>query len=187
MLEYKNKKYARVTDILGSHYVYKDILDDVLEKKAKLGQNVHQAIDDYLQGKIPMLKKKEQPYFTSFRLWKEALNPQYIHREKRLYDDELRITGQIDAAIMIPGEKLPMIVDYKCVPKKMITWRYQGHFYHLLATRNKYRIGNRFMFVFLKADGSMAHTTSFITHDIITENCIQMAKKFWKDIPKNLN
>lgn len=187
MLEYKNKKYARVTDILGSYHVYKDILPDVLERKAKLGQNVHQAIDDYLQGKIPMLNKKEQPYFTSFRLWKEALKPDYIHREKRLYDNELRITGQVDAAMMIQGEKFPMIVDYKCVDKKMITWRYQGHFYHLLATRNGYRTGNRFMFVFLQKDGSIAKTLSFITHDIITENCIQMARKFWKDIDKNLN
>lgn len=180
MIYYQEREYARVTEII-SNYIncYGHIDKTMLANKARIGKNVHKAIDQYLKGDIPTLKGTERDYFNSFMQWHQAIRPQILCKEKRLYCDELRITGQIDALAVFPEEKLPVLIDYKCTVKEMPSWRYQAHFYHLLLQKNKYRTSDRIVFLKLNNFNKPPIAYNYAINPNVLEQCVQMAKNFW--------
>lgn len=180
MIYYNNREYARVTEVIASCLnCYGHIDKHTLANKARIGKNVHKAIDLYLKGDIPTLKGCEKDYFNSFMQWYQTINPQIIYNEKRLYDDDLRITGQIDALAIFPDEKLPVLIDYKCAVKEMDSWRYQAHFYHLLLKKNKYRISDRIVFLKLNNFNKLPIAYNYGINPSILDQCVQMARNFW--------
>src|SRR5574338_1223303 len=138
------RSYVRISDILARLQSFTHIDHDVLAAKAEIGTRVHDAInkdsqdifnDDIEKG------SREQAYFSSYLLWKARENPQYLMMETRLFDDNLMITGQMDA--LIAGKDGPILIDYKTSAKPNLEiWNMQAHFYWYLMNANNIKIGN---------------------------------------------
>ena len=84
-----------------------------LAAKCELGTCVHQAIEDDINGGFPSPGKKGLGYFQSYVKWRDKIEPKIIQTEQRYFDDTHLITGKIDALMLIPGEILPILVDFK--------------------------------------------------------------------------
>lgn len=174
------KAYHRVSAILQDHFdSYKYAPEIKKNEKAKVGTNVHNAILSMMCGNIVMVLEREKPYFVSYLRWYNHMKPTVKEPEMRLYCDDLGITGQIDCLVTIRGEKLPILLDYKCVSAKMKSWKYQAHFYQYLLKKNNYKVGNRMIFLALNPKGKdpIARCYDF---DPKTESaCINMAREYY--------
>src|SRR5271157_1296805 len=90
--------FTRVSEVLSQWDKLSLINPDVLERKAQLGTNVHNAIANYYNGVPSVLTDEEGgKYYASFLLWNAERKASPIHIEKRLYDEETMLTGCIDA------------------------------------------------------------------------------------------
>lgn len=173
------KAYHRVSAILQDKFdSYKNAPENKKNEKARIGTNVHNAILSMMYKNIVMVQEREKPYFASYLRWYNHMKPIVAEPEMRLYCDDLHISGQIDCLVTIRGEKLPILLDYKCVSAKIKSWKYQAHFYQYLLKKNNYKVGNRMIFLALNAKGKdpIARCYEF---DPKTENaCINMAKEY---------
>lgn len=159
--------YTRVSEILSILPGYKNIAPEVLERKAQVGTNVHNAI--FLHGKdIPLnLTDEEQKYFESYQKWAEIVELKPILTETRLYDEGLKITGCVDYFGGFDKEYL--LIDYKTsVCEDKVKWPLQAAFYHELLLTNGYRnASDRVIFLKLDKEGKMPKAISYeITHDL---------------------
>lgn len=173
------KRYYRVSEILQDHFdAYKYAPEIKKNEKAKVGTNVHNAILNMMYGNIVMVLDREKPYIASYLKWYHHMKPIVKHPEMRLYCDDLCITGQIDCLVTIRGEKLPILLDYKCVSAKMKSWKYQAHFYQYLLRKNNYSTGNRMIFLALNAKGKDPIARCYDFDPNTEAYCINMAKEY---------
>jgi len=179
--------YARVTDILKPYSNFDMIPKEILEHKKEIGTEVHQAIYDYSKGIPESFEHPESEfYFISFLKWYKEFEIKFIENELRLYDEELRITGGIDAVIKFPHENSLVLVDWKTVAsmtKPMsISWEMQGTFYHHLLQVNGYKtLSGRFLFIQLSADGDIPRVKKFEFDQKTMADChaaLQVYKRF---------
>jgi hypothetical protein len=186
MLEYQGRQYARVSEILAPFSDFGHIDPKVLAKKAALGTHVHQAIHDYITLEFPVLNEKEMGYFESFKRWVDAVKPYFVETERRLYDEDKRITGCIDALITLPGSKDLILVDYKTsVQESPIVWPMQAHLYsHLISYQdNPYwesRLTGRFLFVKLDKGGKNPTVYEYAWERNTHIKCMNAIDEFWK-------
>ena len=133
------RKHVRVSEILSRLQDFTSIDAAVLEAKAEIGTNVHNAIVQDATGQFPELNSdREAAYFESYRIWKEKHKPCYSMMESRFNCDNLMITGQIDALLKPESDtELPILIDYKtsAIPNVKI-WTMQAHFYWYLLSEN---------------------------------------------------
>lgn len=144
------KTYVRVSDILARLQSFKDIDPDILKAKADIGTEVHAAIyQDVHNEHIIMSTQRAEAYFDSYKIWNEKVNPKYTMMEMRLFDDNLMITGQLDA--LIADENGPILIDYKTSSKaNEKIWNMQAHFYWYLLSANKMNVGTRMQWINLR-------------------------------------
>lgn len=150
--------YTRVSQIIGQWNQYSHINPQVLANKCRIGTEVHEKIAAEVQGIFLDTNEDCEGYIESWIKWREDFPKplHYAETEKRLYCDELMITGAVDA--IIEAGDLRVILDYKtsATPNKK-TWALQAAFYHYLV--NKEREGETdpyVWFVHLKKDGKKA-------------------------------
>lgn len=188
MMHHNGIEYARVSDILATYFPYSKYVQDSgkLGPKAQIGTNVHQAINDHMTGKMFYVTKEEAPFFQSFLKWKEYIKPDHLHPEMRIYDKDLRLTGQIDLLVFYPGTKLPILTDFKCIHGKQDKWEYQAHFYQMLLKRAKYRVAERMVFLRLSHEGKLPKAFNFNYNPKIEVKCCEMLSEYWqkKSLPK---
>lgn len=148
----KTMKHMRVSEILARLQNFSAIDQAILSAKAEIGTNVHKAITQSAQGQtISDLTQREMAYYDSYDLFRNEYNPTYIMLEARFNDDNLMITGEIDALAKI-GDDL-VILDWKTsssANKKI--WEMQAHFYWYLLNGNKIPVGNKMLWVHLRQD-----------------------------------
>ena len=185
--------YTRVTEILSQWDKMSMIDPTVLERKRVIGTNVHSAIRDYYLCLPSVLSNEEGgAYYQSFLLWNSKVSPLCIASELRLYDDELMITGSIDALMVLPGGGPTVLVDWKCTanPDKQ-TWPLQGCFYkHLLEVNGHKNLSDKFLFVKLSKLGEKSTVYEFEYTDELWETCKgvrlgYLHQKPWLDKRKN--
>ncbi len=144
------KNYVRVSDILSRLQNFGSIDQDVLAAKAAIGTNVHDAIYNDVQNKCANLETdRAEAYFDSYQMWRDETCPKYLMMESRLFDDNLMITGQMDA--IIEGDFGPCLLDYKTSAKaNEKIWNMQAHFYWYLCKANKIEVGNQMLWINLR-------------------------------------
>jgi hypothetical protein len=163
--------YTRVTEVLHPFSGFDNAPEFVKERaahKADVGTAVHEAIHMHYECvPIEPLDEEAQGYFASFLLWDKDVGPGIDRMEERYYDPFLKITGQIDALMAIPGKENSVIIDWKTSSswnKKMETsWILQGTFYHHLLEVNCIpKLGDDIWFVQLSPDGHYPKVRKFV-------------------------
>ena len=111
---------------------------DVVAYAAERGTKVHKICEAIIQGLGELgVEEETKGYVESFKKWWD-LGHEVIMMEQRFWDNELKITGQVDLIIKTP-EGLA-IVDLKTSSKPSPTWAAQGAAYAYLAKKAKHDI-----------------------------------------------
>ena len=156
--------YTRVSTVLAQWDKFGHIDREMVARKAELGTRVHEAISNHHDNLFIPLGNKEQPYFDSYMAWENSLTGYTIvENEKRLYCDDLMITGQCDAIMKFSETEEPCLIDYKTsASSSKEMWSLQAAFYHYLAVKNGFKISNRVIFLQLDKYGKMPKVHEFI-------------------------
>lgn len=194
--------YTRVSDILGRLRDKSGIDPHVLETKGKIGTEVHEKITLEKQGDIPIFResfddwpefdrygqvtrwsKRGFGYFVSFCEWDKVYRPVYSLMEKRFYDDEFMITGQIDAVVKLKDKDDLYLIDYKCSHSPDLEmWNMQAHFYWYILKQNGVDVADNFIWIQLKKDGKIPSTFSFVFDENVLSRCFEEAEKYFNDM-----
>lgn len=139
-LDEDRKLYPRVSDILKvfTRKDYEMISPEVLANAAARGTKVHTYCAGYAEGLwLPEIEAECQPYVTSFALWCDECIDSVILTEERLYDDELKFSGQIDMVAKLKDGSLALI-DLKTSANESKSWALQLAAYDHLLKLNGY-------------------------------------------------
>lgn len=175
--------YVRVSQVLKKYTSFGHIDPEVLDAKARLGEIVHQAITDDCTGEFPLLSDKKQVgYYLSFAKWKEAMCPTFYQMETRYYDDDLKLTGEVDAVIRPLRSKDLVLIDYKCSASANHEYfsRQATLYYHLLQV-NKVNVVPYFLWIQLDRNGKLPKVHKYYLTDKMLSECIQDVKDYWKE------
>lgn len=162
--------YPRVSDILKV-YTASDmamIQPEVLAKAADRGTRVHALCGGYARKLwLPDIDEDCLPYFNSFKLWCDENVKSVILTEERLYDDDLKFTGQIDMLVETKSGSLALI-DLKTSATESKSWPLQLAAYAHLSDYNHLR-RNESLIIKLKKTGCKAKEIAY-TPDQITKH-----------------
>lgn len=150
MIERKLEDYIRVTDVLYPFSGLDKIDPLIVENAGKRGGKVHQICEGIISGLGEIGTDEETwGYVESFKKWWEK-GIEVIEMEKRFWDDDLRLTGQVD--LIIKTDDGLAIVDLKTSSKPSKTWPLQGGAYSYLANKDGYDI-KKIFFLHLNKHG----------------------------------
>ena len=141
--------YPSITYVLGTYpkgKFFEDWLKKVgysaeyiVRKAGEEGTQVHEMIEDYLNGKelnflvngIPMYNPDVWQMFLRFVDFWEEYNPTLIESEVHLFSDELKVAGTCDmiCEIEIDGKKELWVIDFKTSNHLQTTYDLQGAIY----------------------------------------------------------
>ena len=113
--------------------------DWIVKKAAEEGTQVHEMIEDYLNGKelnfltngIPMYNPDVWQMFLKFVDFWEKYNPTLIEAEVHLFSDEIKVAGTCDLVceIEVNGKTEMWIIDFKTSNNLQVTHDLQGAIY----------------------------------------------------------
>ena len=113
--------------------------DWIVKKAAEEGTQVHEMIEDYLNGKelnflsngIPVYNPDVWQMFLKFVDFWETYNPTLIEAEVHLFSDKIKVAGTCDLVceIEIDGKTEIWIIDFKTSNNLQITHDLQGAIY----------------------------------------------------------
>tara|TARA_R110001592_G_scaffold294956_1_gene564821 strand:- start:69 stop:833 length:765 start_codon:yes stop_codon:yes gene_type:complete len=110
--------------------------DYIVKKAGEEGTQVHEMIENYLEGKElnflnsighPQYDPKIWQMFLKFIEWWEEYNPTLIETEIHLFSDKLKVAGTCDLVCEIDGEL--WIIDFKTSNNLQITYDLQTAIY----------------------------------------------------------
>jgi hypothetical protein len=187
-------QHIRVSEILSQFRDFSTINPGLLNTKCEIGTEVHHNIHMHQKGLLPFFdiypeydresnikawSERGEGYFNSFLQYEAKVKPIYTHMETRFYDDNLMITGQIDALLMTYD--LPVISDFKCsysVDEEI--WSMQAHYYKHLMAVNGIKTADYFYWIQLKKDGKKPKVLEIEYDENMMSRCIQEAVLFWE-------
>jgi hypothetical protein len=144
------ENYLRITQVLSPFSGLDKIDPYVLQNAADRGTRVHKICESIISGLGEFGNGEETwGYVESFKQW-WATNPQVVVMEERFFDEDEKITGQVDLIIQI-DEGLA-IVDLKTSSRPSKTWAPQGSAYAYLARKKGYDI-KKIFFLHLNKHG----------------------------------
>jgi hypothetical protein len=151
-LNEKRDSYPRVSDILGKQNAnaMRSIPVERLVEASLRGSAVHRYCTTFLEKLfMPEIEEQYLKYVESFIQWANANVDKVLFTSRRLYDDELKFSGEFDAIVILKDSEIPTLIDIKvtCLPSK--TWPLQLAAYHHLCLKNNIQVG-RIMNVHLK-------------------------------------
>jgi len=113
--------------------------DWIVKKAGEEGTQVHEMIEDYLNGKelqflsngIPMYNPDVWQMFLRFVDFWETYNPTLVEAEVHLFSDEIKVAGTCDLVceIEINGKTEMWIIDFKTSNHLQTTYDLQGAIY----------------------------------------------------------
>lgn len=146
--------YPRVTEVLRAFTSYDQVPKDILERAAARGTSVHALCAAIAKGDwIPdtMIDKELRGYVNSFKQWAEAQVDKFVIIEKRLHDNLLQYSGQLDFVILGKDNEL-YLVDLKTSARPQKTYPVQMAAYDYLLRNNEVKVKTA-MLVYLNKDG----------------------------------
>lgn len=148
--EKSRENYLRVTHVLYPFSGLQSIDPDVVAYAAERGTKVHKICEGIVSG-IGEIGVEDETwgYVESFKKW-WARGVDVVKMEERFWDDELRLTGQVD--FIIRTEEGLAIVDIKTSSRPSKTWPAQGSAYAYLAKKAGYDI-KKIFFLHLNKHG----------------------------------
>lgn len=162
ILEKSKDNYIRVTKVLYPFSGLQNINQEVLQNAARRGTKVHKICEAIASGLGEIgVDEEVWGYIESFKKWWEK-GVNVVEIEKRFYDDDLCITGQVDFIIDTP-EGLA-VVDLKTCSKPSKTWPAQGSAYAYLAKKSGYDI-KKIYFLHLNKHGKPAKIFEYPVDD----------------------
>lgn len=165
--------YTRVSSILGQWDKFGHIDKDVLARKAAIGTRIHETIKDHIDGIFSPLDDNISGYLDSYLLWEKNVKPEIIQSEKRYYCDKMMITGQVDCIARLPGESLPILIDFKTsVQESPTIWPLQAGFYHHLSKVNGLELSDRVLFLRLSKKGELPVIHEYIVTKSLWNVCL---------------
>lgn len=183
MISYQGIEYVRVSNILKKFHNFSFVKEDILKNKAEIGVGVHCAINDFILGKSPNPRQVEMGYFNSFLQWKNGLVPQFMQSEERYFDEEKKITGQIDALIKIEGHSSNTLVDFKTSSHESPeVWEMQANFYFYLLKKNGIDVSSNILFIKLDKRGSIPKIFYYKYQPSVLKKCLVEVDLFWNKL-----
>jgi ATP-dependent exoDNAse (exonuclease V) beta subunit len=186
----EKKEYDRVTSILVPFSGIEAIPSYILETAAERGTQVHEYIQNKIEGFESPFDLSLTNYIKSFDVfWDESshiFDNAKVTLEKRLFCDDALITGAIDCIIETPEKTF--IFDWKTSLKPQKTWKLQGAAYRYLLEVNGYQNITDPVFVHIKKDGSkpeLHRFTNYLEDLEIYMKCLELFRYF--DMGKRLN
>jgi hypothetical protein len=143
-------KYPTVTEVLSIFGKWDEIDRNILQNAAWRGQRIHDAIAQYLetwqQRKKPTMDIEGirediqiKPYLDYITPWLGDAILKVLAVESRLYDDELRLSGQCDAIIETADHTI-ILIDWKSTAYVQPTWKLQlAAYWHLVHCATDFR------------------------------------------------
>lgn len=170
------ENYTRVTAILYPFSGLEKINADVLANAAERGTKVHKICEAIISGLGELgVEDKTRPYVESFKKWWEKEH-QVVEMEKRFWDDDLEITGQLDLILKVGAELI--VVDLKTSSRPSLTWKAQGSAYAYLAKKNGYDI-RKIYFLHLLKSGNEAKIYEYPIDDSFFLAILRTWKHFY--------
>lgn len=171
-------RYRRVTEILYPFSGLEKIDPEIVAHAAERGTKVHQ-ICEAIMGDLGEIGVDEEtrPYVESFKKWWE-IGWSVVAMEKRFWDDELAITGQLD--LIIQTDQGLAIVDIKTSYKPSKTWKLQGSAYAYLARKAGYDV-KRLYFLHLDRKGRMPKLIEYEIDEGFFLSVLSVYLYFWGD------
>jgi hypothetical protein len=177
--------YTRVSSILKPLAQFVGVDEDVLKAASIRGTAIHKAIQLDAQGIPYPMPIGYRGYFKSYRKWCDVTQFRIERSELRLYDDDLHITGGLDA-IVTNGENR-YLVDWKnTAAQNRDYWELQGMFYHYLAAQNGIKLHKKIMFIQLCPEGSPAKVFSFEASEVLWRQCLKYYFMHVKENPLSI-
>ena len=169
-------RYRRVTEILYPFSGLEKIDPEIVAHAAERGTKVHQ-ICEAIMGDLGEIGVDEEtrPYVESFKKWWE-IGWSVVAMEKRFWDDELRLTGQLD--LIINTDQGLAIVDIKTSYKPSKTWKLQGSAYAYLARKAGYDV-KRLYFLHLDRKGRMPKLIEYEIDEGFFLRVLEVYQYFW--------
>jgi hypothetical protein len=169
--------YLRVTQLLSLFSGLNKINPEVLRNAADRGTLVHTIIEGIEEGfgkeDVPEIA---QGYIESYEKW--ATGKDFLLAPKRLYDDELMITGLVDS-IYKEGDHL-VLVDYKTPARESKTWAMQASAYSFMCKKNGYNI-SRIEFVKLDKTGKEPKIYAYMEDMQMFHKALECYRYFFTD------
>jgi hypothetical protein len=171
--------YTRATTVLSQYDKMSHIPPEIVERKCAIGTNVHAAIHGFGQGnEIALSSEEGGHYFMSFLLWYRKEEPiieqaeMRMYSEMKTYDEQVGITGCIDALVKLPGEKELTLVDWKTSANAdKEAWPLQAQYYMYLLRKNGFEGVNKAMFVKLDKEANMPKIHEYEWNDRMLYRC----------------
>ena len=159
--------YIRVTEVLKQFQDFSMIPPGRLEAAAERGPLVHEICERHLKGEaVTFVPPAARPYFEKFAKWRQSVIGEGAAAELRLYDDKLKLTGQIDLIARIRGDKGLSVIDIKTAKANSPLWRPQLAAYKHLAVLNGYPVERVMCLRFGAAKPIIDESTSTAAYDL---------------------
>jgi len=169
------ENYTRVTAVLSPFSGLDKIDPEVVRKAGERGTLVHKICEAIISNIGEFGSEDVKGYITSFKKWWEQ-GHEVVEMEKRFYDDELKLTGQIDLILNTPDGLA--IVDLKTSYKPSKTWKAQGSAYAYLASKGGYNI-KKIYFLHLNKFGKFPMIYEYPVDDNFFLNIFEVYKYFF--------
>lgn len=140
----RRMSYPRVSDIIGKQTAsqMKTIPIDKLTNASLRGIHVHQYCTTYLEKLfMPDIEPEYVPYVNVFTEWAAKTIQRVIMTCQRLYDDDLKFSGEFDAIVILKDSPIPTLIDIKATCTSSKAWPLQLAAYEHLCKKNNIHIG----------------------------------------------
>ena len=157
------ENYTRVTEMLYPFSGLQNIDPEIVANAGERGTKVHNICEGIVAGLGEIgVDDETWGYVESFKKWWEK-GVDVVVMEKRFWDDETEITGQVDFIVNTPQGLA--IVDIKTSSRPSKTWKAQGCAYAYLAKREGYKI-EKIYFLHLNKHGKEPKIYEYSVDDL---------------------
>lgn len=171
------ENYIRVTNVLYPFSGLQAIDADVVANAARRGTKVHKICEAIASGLGEVgIDDESWGYVESFkRWWSKGID--IAEMERRFWDDELRITGQVD--FITKTEEGFAVVDIKTSSRPSNTWQCQGSAYAYLAKNAGYDVRS-IQFLHLNKHGKEPKVYEYPVDDSLFFSVLRTYRHFYE-------